>query len=173
MGDHRVAEAITFSVPHPTLGEEVVAAVVAAKNVELNDEELRTDLLATLPAYKVPARILVLKQIPKSETGKVLRRSMAEQLAHLLAPENVLATNELEQQLLDCWRDVLSRNDIGVTDNVFLFGADPTRSRLVAEMIKDHWNLPDITPGEMFRAPTVSQQATILSSRLGASLVRR
>jgi acyl-CoA synthetase (AMP-forming)/AMP-acid ligase II len=172
-GDPRVSEAVTFSIPHPTLGEEVVAAVVPVSGASLNGDELREMMLEAMPAYKVPAKILILKDIPKSETGKILRRSMAERLGDLLQPKNEAPNDPWERKLLAVWRDVLSRDDIGTTDNLFVFGADPSRSRLAEELLIEAGGSPDLSASDMFRAPTVSQQATILRSRIESPLAER
>ncbi len=167
-GDPRVSEAVTFSIPHPTLGEEVVAAVVPTNGAPLNGDELREVLLKMLPAYKVPAQIFVLNDIPKNETGKILRRSMSETLKHLLQPKNEAPKDAWERKLLAVWRDVLSRNDIGTTDNLFIFGADLSRSRLAEELLTEAGASAGLSASDMFRVPTVSQQAAIVRSRIEA-----
>jgi hypothetical protein len=91
---------------------------------------------------------------------------MAEQLGHLLQPKNETPKDSWERKLLVVWRDVLSRNDIGTTDNLFIFGADPSRSRLAVELLTESGVSPGLSASEMFRAPTISQQAAILRSRI-------
>jgi hypothetical protein len=66
------------------------------------------------------------------------------------------------------WRDVLSRNDIGTTDNLFVFGADLSRSRLAEELLTEAGASSGLSASDMFRVPTVSQQAAILRSRIEA-----
>jgi hypothetical protein len=79
----------------------------------------------------------------------------------------------LERKLLTVWRDVLSRSDIGTTDNLFVFGADPSRSRLAEELLTDAGASPGLSASDMFRAPTVSQQAAILRSRIAPQPTER
>jgi oxalate---CoA ligase len=169
MIDDRVTEAVTFSIPHPTLGEEVVSAIVPAAGARVEGDELRDRLFDILPTYKVPARILTLKAIPKNESGKVLRRNLPAQLSHLLAPRNDPPRDVPEQKLLVIWRDVLRRHDIGVTDNLFILGADPSRSRVVEELIKGAAMASRLTVADLFRAPTIRQQAALLRERASAN----
>ena len=75
-----VAQAVTFAVPHPKLGEDVAAAVVAAEGAALGERELRRFLSQSLAAFKVPRRILVLDELPKGPTGKLQRIGLAERL---------------------------------------------------------------------------------------------
>ena len=84
---HRsVAQAVTFAMPHPKLGEEVAAAVVAADGADVDERELRRFVSRTLAAFKVPRRILVLDELPKGPTGKLQRIGLAERLG--LTPDD-------------------------------------------------------------------------------------
>jgi acyl-CoA synthetase (AMP-forming)/AMP-acid ligase II len=69
-----VSEAVCFGVPHPTLGEEVEAAVV------LREPASEANLLAycreRLAEFKCPKKIHVVDQIPRTATGKVQRRAV-------------------------------------------------------------------------------------------------
>ena len=79
-----VAQAVTFAMPHPKLGEEVAAAVVAVGGSPVDEREIRRFLAQSLAAFKVPRRILVLDELPKGPTGKLQRIGLAERLG--LAP---------------------------------------------------------------------------------------
>jgi acyl-CoA synthetase (AMP-forming)/AMP-acid ligase II len=74
-----VKEAVSFGVAHPTWGEEVEAAVV------LNEPVAEKDLIAfarlRLADFKVPRHLYIVDSIPKTPTGKIQRRFVAEQLA--------------------------------------------------------------------------------------------
>jgi acyl-CoA synthetase (AMP-forming)/AMP-acid ligase II len=76
-----VVEAVCFGVSHPTYGEEVVAAVV------LGEEATEADLLAfcrdRLADYKRPKHIYITDSIPRTATGKVQRRIVAQSFAPL------------------------------------------------------------------------------------------
>lgn len=71
-----VAEAVCFGVPHPTWGEEVAAAVV------LRDAATESDLLAyckeRLAEFKRPKQIHITEAIPRTATGKIQRRVVAQ-----------------------------------------------------------------------------------------------
>ncbi len=73
-----VAEALTFAVPHKTLGEEVQAAVVLKG--EASERELREHCAITLAEFKVPRQIHILEALPRGATGKLQRISMAKTL---------------------------------------------------------------------------------------------
>jgi acyl-CoA synthetase (AMP-forming)/AMP-acid ligase II len=73
-----VKEAVAFGVPHATWGEEVAAAVVLA--APATEKELQAYCREGLADFKVPKRVYIVDSIPRTPTGKVQRRFVAEQL---------------------------------------------------------------------------------------------
>jgi oxalate---CoA ligase len=71
-----VAEAIAFGLPHPSWGEEVAVAVVL--KTEATEKELIAFARARLADYKVPRKLFIVAQIPRTATGKIQRRAVAE-----------------------------------------------------------------------------------------------
>ena len=160
--DQRVSEVVTFSVPHPTLGEEVVSAVVVSESKAVTGRDLRDPLFDKLSSYKIPAEIYVVDSLPKTEAGKINRIDLAAELSHLFEPAQVPPNSRLETDLLKAWRKALDRDDIGVTDNLFVFGADPLRAVQVGNDVPN----PDgktLTASRAFRCPTIREQAEILA----------
>ncbi|MDA8048445.1 MAG: acyl--CoA ligase [Rhodospirillales bacterium] len=79
--DHpAVAQVVTFALPHTLLGEEVAAAVVLRERFSTTEGELREFCSTRLSAYKVPRKILFMKEIPKGATGKLQRIGLAQKL---------------------------------------------------------------------------------------------
>jgi acyl-CoA synthetase (AMP-forming)/AMP-acid ligase II len=75
-----VAEAIAFPIPHPTLREDINAAVVLKEGHSVTEAELRKLLFERLTYFKVPTRIFFVKEIPKGSAGKANRLEMARLL---------------------------------------------------------------------------------------------
>jgi acyl-CoA synthetase (AMP-forming)/AMP-acid ligase II len=75
-----IAQVLTFALPHPLLGEEVVAAVVLEVGAVKDEAALICHARKTLASFKVPKRILFLSEIPKGPTGKPQRLGLAERL---------------------------------------------------------------------------------------------
>lgn len=73
-----VAEAVAFGMPHPSLGEEVAAAVV------LREGYTEADLLKfcreRLAHFECPKKIFIVESIPRTATGKIQRRVVAAAL---------------------------------------------------------------------------------------------
>jgi thioesterase domain-containing protein len=84
-------------------------------------DRLRAHLRGRLPEYMVPSTFAVLDALPLTSNGKVdrLRLSTSEPArpAAAVAPETLL-----EQIIVEVWREVLERRDVGVDDNFFDLG---------------------------------------------------
>jgi oxalate---CoA ligase len=79
--DHpAVSQCVTFAVPHEMLGEDVAAAVVLREGESAEEKELRGFIARHLAPFKVPARIMILDEIPKGPTGKLQRIGLAKKL---------------------------------------------------------------------------------------------
>jgi acyl-CoA synthetase (AMP-forming)/AMP-acid ligase II len=75
-----VAAAVTFGYVHPTLGEEVAAAVVLHERHGATEEELIRHSREFLADYKCPKKIYLVDSIPTTATGKIRRRAVATAL---------------------------------------------------------------------------------------------
>lgn len=71
-----VAEAVCFGTPHPTWGEEVAAAVVVREAT--TEQELLAFCKERLAEFKRPKRIHIVDTIPRTATGKIQRRIVAQ-----------------------------------------------------------------------------------------------
>ena len=75
-----ISQAVAFALPHDKLGEEVAAAVVLSDGSSLDEAGVREHASSTLAAFKVPRKVLILDELPKGATGKVVRIGLAEKL---------------------------------------------------------------------------------------------
>jgi len=75
-----VAAAVTFGFTHPTLGEEVAAAVVLHEPHGATETALIKHCREHLAEYKCPKKIYLVKSIPTTATGKIRRRAVASAL---------------------------------------------------------------------------------------------
>jgi long-chain acyl-CoA synthetase len=71
-----VLEAAVLGVPHESLGEEVAAIVVARPGAEVDPDELKAWAKERVAAYKYPRHVVLVEELPKSPTGKILKRSI-------------------------------------------------------------------------------------------------
>lgn len=79
----QVDDAAVVGLPSEHSGEEVVAAIVVSPGQEIDVEAVREFARGILTPYKVPRRLYVVDELPKSLIGKVLRRQVRDRLLAL------------------------------------------------------------------------------------------
>jgi O-succinylbenzoic acid--CoA ligase len=72
-----VADAGVFARPHAEWGEAVTARVVLRPGAQATGEELRAFAAERLARFKVPKAVEVADVLPRTESGKLLRRDLA------------------------------------------------------------------------------------------------
>lgn len=84
-----IADAAVVGIPHPELGNAVVAAVTLTGDIPSEppatdhaiSEHLRARLAPDLDKHQVPRAVFVVKQLPTLPSGKLARTNLAEQLS--------------------------------------------------------------------------------------------
>ncbi|HET9269643.1 MAG TPA: condensation domain-containing protein, partial [Vicinamibacterales bacterium] len=176
--DHpAVAQAATFPISHPTLGEDVAAAIVLRPDVAAARDELVRDIRAFASArvaeFKVPQLVVVVSEIPTGAGGKVHRLDLAAQLGVLTAdrqPDFVAPATELEQRLAAIWAPLLGLTRIGLHDNFFLCGGDSLKATQVLSRLSRDFHI-ELPANALFQSPTVSELAAAIGSQLATPRV--
>jgi len=149
-----VAEAACFGVPHPTLGEDLAAAVRLHPGQPADEALLRGFLFERLSHFKIPSRILVVDSIPKSSIGKVQRSRLAQTLQGSLSPSSGMPANPDEAYVANVFRQVIPGcGPVGRHDNFFSLGGDSLHGIRAAHTIGAHYRI-EVPAHEIFRHPT-------------------
>lgn len=72
-----IGEAAVVGINHPELGQVPKAFVAPKAGFSLEPGEIRDFCAARLAPYKVPRSVEILKELPKSSTGKILKKSLS------------------------------------------------------------------------------------------------
>ncbi|KAF7813186.1 oxalate--CoA ligase-like [Senna tora] len=73
-----VAQAVAFGVPDEKYGEEINCAIIAREGSNIDEEEVLRFCKKNLASFKVPKKVYLTDSLPKTATGKILRRLVAE-----------------------------------------------------------------------------------------------
>ena len=73
-----IKESATVGVPDPFYGEEVVSYVVLTEDNVASEKSIKKHCARFLPLYKCPKKIFFIDEVPKTASGKIIRRKLLE-----------------------------------------------------------------------------------------------
>ncbi len=148
--------------------KSLVAYVTLRAEIRPTAEELRTHLASTLPEYMIPAAFVVLTSMPMTPSGKLNRRALPAPVADSYNQGKYEAPQgEIENALVQIWRELLRVARIGRHDNFFELGGHSLHGmRLVVQLeVRFAVHLPVVA---VFQHPTVEALAKVIESLLCA-----
>lgn len=152
---------------HAPSGEHRLIAYIVAR--ELDAEQLsavawKQWLQARLPDYMIPVFFSYIDQLPLTPNGKVDRNALKERKPEQPAAATgyVAPSNKTEQVLTDIWRQLLSNNNIGVTDNFFTLGGDSVLSIQLVAKAKEAGIYFSVN--QLFSYQTISELAAVVTT---------
>lgn len=80
-----VLESAVVGVPHPDLGEGVVAVVTAKKGAELDGKALLEGIAGRLARFKQPRHVAIIDELPRNTMGKVQKNALRERFKGVFA----------------------------------------------------------------------------------------
>jgi amino acid adenylation domain-containing protein len=168
LGQHPELEAVVVTVHEKKRNgdRQLVAYVVPRPDCAPSVAALRHFLSERLPGYMVPARFVMLDELPLTGNGKVSYRALPAPDETIGEPSQAVLPprDSTERQLVRLWTDVLGIPRIGIRDNFFELGGHSMLAvSLMAEIERVFGrNLPIAT---LFRHPTVERLALELSGQ--------
>ena len=75
-----VSECAVIGLPDPEWGEKVTAVIVTKPGQSIDSIELKDYLKLHLSPFKVPKEYRSVSELPKSPTGKILKRVLRQNL---------------------------------------------------------------------------------------------
>jgi acyl-CoA synthetase (AMP-forming)/AMP-acid ligase II len=79
-----VGEAAALGIPHPVLGDAIVAVITARDGVHIDPQEVSAACRRELPGYMVPAHITVREcGLPRNPNGKIDRKLLRTEMQNL------------------------------------------------------------------------------------------
>lgn len=148
-------------------GEHELVGYVVPADATVSPASLKAALRTQVPDAMVPARFVVLAQLPRLPNGKIDRQALpdpADPADDAAAVARRAPADALETLLANTAAELLERPAIGVDDDFFDLGG---HSLLVIRFVTRLQELlrTDLLPGDVFEHPTVAALARTLRER--------
>jgi acyl-CoA synthetase (AMP-forming)/AMP-acid ligase II/acyl carrier protein len=169
-----IRQAIAFSVPDESLGEEVAAAVVVEAGRKVDEASLQTFLSDRLSFAKLPKRLVFLDEIPKGPTGKLQRIGLAKRLGIESVRHKSTGTvdepgaheSATAEKVSELWCTILQRESIGLDEDFLDVGGDSITATQLVVRIREMLDL-DVPLMALFSAATIRKQSILLDELMG------
>lgn len=158
-------------------GEE--PAVVYVKNEKLNDDIVRDAAIKALSEQGVELNkslsVVSLSELPVTETGKVKRKVLSEELfvghEEVLEVVNTDSSQTDREKLIAIWEEVLKVSPVGIRDSFFDLGGD-SLSAISAVMKMEKAGLDSAVSRQVFQGMTIAQILNIKEDKPEATVVK-
>jgi acyl-CoA synthetase (AMP-forming)/AMP-acid ligase II/acyl carrier protein len=150
----------------------LVAYVVANPGFELTSKSVREFLRTFLPEYMVPAKFVRLEKLPVSTHGKVDRRALPLPDAENSLRDEAFTSprTALEAQVGAIVAGLLGTKDLGVDDNIFLFGGNSFLGIQVIARVREHFGV-EVPLRTLFEAPTIAELSAQIAQLSAAASI--
>jgi amino acid adenylation domain-containing protein len=128
--------------------------------------DLRAFLAERLPAYMVPAAVVLLETLPLTPNGKVDRKALPAPVVARseLSADFVAPRTPVEAAVAQLWADVLHTEQISVHDNFFELGGHSLLATQVIARVRSLFQL-ELAMRDLFEAPTIAELAAWIATR--------
>ncbi|MBU4337085.1 MAG: amino acid adenylation domain-containing protein, partial [Actinobacteria bacterium] len=132
--------------------------------------DLRQYLRTTLPDYMVPARFVMIDEVPLTPNGKVDRRALPDPdpAGRRADGHHVAPRTPAERRLAGFWAELLGTDQIGVHDDFFDLGGHSLLALQLLNRIIDEFGV-ELPLHRLFEASTLEALAGVIDQATGAS----
>lgn len=184
----KIREKLRLSLNHiylHTLTGGIVSEEIIRKNQVLEPVQLQQDATASdeqsqdiaqlkaylrniLPDYMIPQHIVVVDEIPLTTNGKVdykilasMEGELSKQEESKISPEENEYISQEEAAVLEIWKQVLERDQIGLKDNFFDIGGTSLKIVQMYNLLNRQFE-QDFDVINLFQNPTVKAFAAFI-----------
>lgn len=158
------------AVLHKDAADENSICAYYVSDKQFDEDFIYKSIASSLPDYMLPSSILRIPEIPVTANGKVDKKKLQLPKASFNRHTNAVTkpSNQVEEQLLDVWKNVLGNDDIGTDDNFFNLGGTSIKIIDALKIINEKF--PDaLQVNELFANRTIRELAAVINKKMGLS----
>ena len=150
------------------LGEKELNAYIISENKEII-KDIKEEIKKCLPEYMIPAKFMIMESFPLTDNGKIDKKSLPE-IKEIIDSNYVEATNPLEEELVDLWRELLDMDKIGIDDGFIEVGGHSLIATKMVYKINELYNI-DLSLVEFLTIGlTIRELSKLIEEKLFSSI---
>ncbi|WP_228821914.1 MULTISPECIES: non-ribosomal peptide synthetase [Nocardia] len=165
----QISQAAVLVVPTAT-GDQLVGYVVPRPGETVDTDDLLAAVGTTLPAYMVPAAIVVLDAFPLNTSGKLDRKALPEPTFR--AREFRAPVTQVEEIVATVYAELLGLDRVGADDDYFALGGNSLLATRAVARINETLET-NVSVRDLFEAPTVAALAARIVPGVGRHAAAR
>lgn len=171
-----LSEVESHLLNHPDIQKAVVIAkedvpghkylcayLVADKRASLS--ELRSYISQKLPDYMIPLYFIYLDKMPLTPNGKLDASVLPDPKESAVIEHHYEAPkNEIQENLVDIWQQVLAREKVSIYDNFFELGGDSIKALQISARLQKYQLKMDTA--DLFKNPRINELSRYVKKRI-------
>ena len=168
ISEEMITQNSEISLPEVQIEDNASAGNKDASVQDMDAEKLKDHLKEFLPDYMIPKTVVFVDEIVLTSNNKVdykylasLEERSEDQPAIEVSTINTGALSAEEAAVLDVWKQVLNRNNIGLNDNFFDIGGTSLKIVQVNKLLNQRFGC-ELDIIVLFRNPTIKALASVI-----------
>ncbi|MCG8313629.1 MAG: LLM class flavin-dependent oxidoreductase [Pseudomonadales bacterium] len=134
--------------------QRLVAYYVPEEGANVDDSVVKESLARSIPEFMVPSLFVELQAFPLTPNGKIDRRALPAPVVGASSVEYVAPEGDVENQVVEIWKELLGVEQVGVNENFFEIGGHSLLAVQVLNKLRSKFSKP-IQMTDLFRFTTV------------------
>lgn len=160
--------AVAVDVRSSQAGAAILVAFAVPRRPQFFDPEATLAVLVeALPVYMVPSLLVPVRDLPRNANGKIDRVALAQLPLPTSTPQEPVAGDEpsgdRELAIAAIWRELLQRDDIPRTANLFRIGGDSLVATRILSRVRKQFGVR-VPLAAFFDDPTIGGLASAIES---------
>ncbi len=149
--------------------EQLVGYISLAPHASFVEPDFMQHLAKYLPEYMLPKRVILLKALPKTLSGKIDKNALPYPTTTTSIADQTSQLTPIHLSLSYIWTQELKLDTIGIHDNFFeLGGHSLLAARIISKVVQEFGKKTNLN--DIYQAPTIAQFAKIVEQAPSAEI---
>ncbi|PFQ20564.1 non-ribosomal peptide synthetase, partial [Bacillus cereus] len=148
---------------------EEIVAYISLRNFSCKQDQEIIDtiyysLKKQLPVYMIPSKFRILESFPLNKNRKIDYKALKDMEAYTpkSSHEYIEPSNYIEVVLVNIWKDILGKEQIGITDHFFELGGHSLNAIQLTSRIREEFSI-EIPLVTIFDSPFIKELAPLIN----------